>query len=295
MKNTNLIGINGTYLRVWHWMFGMDLSGNEILVFAEIYNYTCYGRGLYKGAVGKMGEKLGICRKTAFNSVRRLMDKGFVRMEDEMWVAERKLQNGEIITQKNMFNDGESGGNSYTNGEKERDDGECITHKEKEEKRERESTCDDFDFERFVAWWNRECVNLPAIRDLTSRQKMMLRNLHKQRSVFETSAVFLKANRNLYLSGRAKGSYSPVGIDKLINEEFFRAVESGKYDSREENDVRGRRVYEEALAAEKADNERRDGLKREVYQEMLARGEGLDTDEQMAWWEAEVERRMRGC
>lgn len=286
MKELN----RGMYLRVWRWMFDLGIGGNELLVFAEVYAFSMGGRGMYKMALGTIARRLNMGKRTIYSVLGRLKERGFVVEGVGLWKVDEGGVRRKLGVAELAFGDAETAGICAEMA--------CIEDIRENNKMtssvdvvETEGD-DEFNFEAFKVWWNRECRHLPPIRDFSERQKERLRKLHRIRSVFETSRVFMKANDNYYLSGRSKGAHCPVSLDKLLDEDFFRAVESGKYDKNGSDNSRARAKVDALREREREYEERVDRLKKEVYEEMLARGEGLDSEERLAWWEGEVRRRI---
>ncbi len=156
----------------------------------------------------------------------------------------------------------------------------------------------DFDFPKLISWWNENCTNLPPLRDFTKKQKKAIVKLHESRTTKETAAVFLKANSNAYLAGKVVGKVgeriAPVTIDKLINEEFFRKVESGAYDQNERIDDGRIRKHNAAKAeAAKCNRDLIDNIKFSVYTQWSQQGKDMSNNDVWKAYEAEVLRQAK--
>lgn len=77
MKNENYIHISG-------WMINqLQLSGNELLVYAIIYGFSQDGQSLYKGGAGYLAECLNLSRQSVFSILKKLVDKDLVIKQEK--------------------------------------------------------------------------------------------------------------------------------------------------------------------------------------------------------------------
>lgn len=77
MKNENYIHISG-------WMINqLQLSGNELLVYAVIYGFSQDGESVYRGGAGYLAECLNLSRQSIFSILKKLTDKGLVIKQEK--------------------------------------------------------------------------------------------------------------------------------------------------------------------------------------------------------------------
>ena len=74
---------NKDYINVQGWMVNeLQLSGNELLLFALIHGYSKDGINKYRGSINYVSEFLSISRKTVINLYSKLLNKEFISKQD---------------------------------------------------------------------------------------------------------------------------------------------------------------------------------------------------------------------
>lgn len=69
---------------VQSWMIShLSLKGNELLVYAVIYNYSQEGQGCYYGSMSFLADSLGITRQTAMAALKSLAERRLVERREE--------------------------------------------------------------------------------------------------------------------------------------------------------------------------------------------------------------------
>lgn len=78
MKNENYIHISG-------WMINqLQLSGNELLVYAVIYGFSQDGESVYKGGAGYLADCLNLSRQSVFTLLKKLVDKDLIIKQEKV-------------------------------------------------------------------------------------------------------------------------------------------------------------------------------------------------------------------
>lgn len=78
MKNENYIHISG-------WMINqLQLSGNELLVYAVIYGFSQDGESVYRGGAGYLADCLNLSRQSVFALLKKLVDKGLIIKQEKV-------------------------------------------------------------------------------------------------------------------------------------------------------------------------------------------------------------------
>lgn len=66
------------YIVITDWMRELGLTGNDLLVYAAIHGYSQEGEGCYFGSLPTLAKRCGIARRTAFDALKRLTEKGYL-------------------------------------------------------------------------------------------------------------------------------------------------------------------------------------------------------------------------
>lgn len=71
---------SSNYCTIFGWMLNeLQLSGNELLVYAIIYGFSQDGESRYKGGRGYLANTLNISKPTVDKALRSLTDKGYIQ------------------------------------------------------------------------------------------------------------------------------------------------------------------------------------------------------------------------
>ena len=73
MKNDNYITILG-------WMVNeLQLSGNELVLYALIYGFSQDGKSKFKGAMKYLADSLGISKQSVLELLKKLVERNYVK------------------------------------------------------------------------------------------------------------------------------------------------------------------------------------------------------------------------
>ena len=75
MKNNGYINIQGFMINE------LDLSGNELILYAIIFGFSQDGKSQYRGSLSYIENALRISRNTAIRTLKKLLDKGLITKE----------------------------------------------------------------------------------------------------------------------------------------------------------------------------------------------------------------------
>lgn len=71
---------NGNFYTVTGWMVNeLGLSGNELVCYAIIYGFSQDGESMFMGSLKYLAEWMNVSKNTAINSLKSLMEKGYIR------------------------------------------------------------------------------------------------------------------------------------------------------------------------------------------------------------------------
>lgn len=75
MTEINNVG----YIMVQNWMVSeLNLSGNELLIYAVIYGFSQDGRSVFSGSLSYLAELLGLTKRGVYNALKRLVEKEYL-------------------------------------------------------------------------------------------------------------------------------------------------------------------------------------------------------------------------
>lgn len=218
IKAENTIAIQG-------WMrTELNLTGNDLLVYAIIWGFSQDGESKFTGSLQYLADWCGATKQGVQKNLKNLLEQGLIKKETRnvngmILVAyyTTELHGVQLGCTNNISI---SSNTSNTQQELFNTNKEVInkedTYKEK--------------IQEFVDKFNRICVSLPKCVRLTPKRNKAIISILKKFSAAEITEVFNKLEASDFCSGRS-GKWR-ANIDFILVENNFVKTLEGKYDNR---------------------------------------------------------------
>ena len=227
------------YLTIQGWMrTELNLSGNELLVYAIIYSFNQGENTGFNGSLQYLADWCGATKQGILKNLKGLQSKGLIiKKESENPCEPATYYSTKVNT---PVTKGE-----YPSNQRLTEIKKTINHRLPDNKKNIDNynnTKDDSTAKKPLLPENKNtviddiynlyldiCDNLPRPRILTDKRKNLILKAYKQYGLESIKEVFKKANASDFLCGKNDRGWK-ADIDWLLGDKFINVLE-GKYDT----------------------------------------------------------------
>ena len=226
IKNENYITIQGWMRTV------LNLSGNDLLVYAIIYQFSQDGDNKFTGSLQYLADWCGATKQGIVKNLKNLTNRGLIKSEHTTingvnFVAyyTTELHTIQLSCTNNISISNTTNISNTNNTNKQNillEDN--IEEESKEEKRATKA-------KKFVDDYNRICKSLPKCERMTAKRSKGISNILKKFSEEEILTVFEKLEASDFCTGKNDSGWK-ANIDFILREDKFVSTLEGRYDNK---------------------------------------------------------------
>jgi DNA-binding MarR family transcriptional regulator len=236
-KEVNMKVEDTNYLTIQGWMrTKLNLTGNDLLVYAIIYGATQDGESKFTGSLQYLADWCGATKQGIQKNLKNLLDKGLIKKESrdfngmtlvayyttELHTLQLScINNISSISNTNILNNS----NNINNTNKQNkliEDNEDANYNIREKSKK---------INWFVVEYNNICKSLPKCVKLTDRRRKAILKLCNLYSEEEILQVFTNLENSDFCKGKNDRGWK-ADFDFILREDKFVAALEGKYNSK---------------------------------------------------------------
>lgn len=203
----------------------LELSGNELIVYAIIYGFSQDGESSFHGSLSYLSEQTGISKRSVITILKKLVETKKIEREDvflngNKFVKYRACKN---------FTGGEEtslGGEetSLVSGEETSPNNKSSYMKEDNIY----SQNSKIDYQKIIDFYNETCVSLPKATKLSDKRKRSIKIAYEEYEESEIMGAFSMAQKSPFLTGENDRGWM-ADFDWLIKKDNLLKVIEGRY------------------------------------------------------------------